>query len=39
MQRRQKLGQEIKARRMGLGMSQRELADAIGHRPAGIESD
>ena len=30
MQRRQKLGQEIKARRMGLGMSQRELADAIG---------
>ena len=30
MQRRQKLGQEIKARRMGLDMSQRELADAIG---------
>lgn len=30
MQRRQKLGQEIKARRIGLGMSQRELADAIG---------
>lgn len=30
VQRRQKLGQEIKARRMGLGMSQRELADAIG---------
>lgn len=29
-QRRQKLGQEIKARRMGLDMSQRELADAIG---------
>ncbi len=29
-QRRQKLGQEIKARRMGLDMSQRELADAVG---------